>query len=231
MTPGARLGPYEITVPLGSGGMGEVYKATDTRLGRTVAIKVLPADVAADEGRKIRFEREAQAVAALNHPHICVLHDIGRHPSTGSGQIDFLVLEYLQGETLAPRLEEGPIPLDQALRYAMQVADALDKAHRGGVVHRDLKPGNVMLTKSGVKLLDFGLAKLRDASPAGVVSQSVAATMNAGLTGEGTILGTLQYIAPEQLEGRDAEARADIFAFGTLLYEMLTGKKAFEGTS
>jgi serine/threonine protein kinase len=204
--------------------MGEVYRASDTRLHRTVAIKVLPQHVSGNADVKKRFEREAHAVAALNHPHICVLHDVGRHDDT-----EYIVLEYLEGETLASRLEKGPIPLEQALRYAVQIADALDKAHGRGVVHRDLKPGNVMVTKTGVKLLDFGLAKLRDGGPFSASSQSVAPTMNAGLTGEGTILGTLQYMAPEQLEGKDADARSDIFAFGTVIYEMLTGRKAFEG--
>ena len=223
---GARLGPYEITAPLGSGGMGEVYKASDTRLDRTVAIKVLPTHVAADPHLRERFEREARAVAALNHPHICTLHDVGQHDG-----IDYLVMEYLDGQTLAQRLEKGAPPLDQALHYAVQIADALDKAHRQGIVHRDLKPGNIMLTKSGVKLLDFGLAKLAPAAHVGIAGMTGAATQTSPLTGHGTILGTLQYMAPEQLEGKEADARTDIFAFGVVVYEMVTGKKAFEGKS
>ena len=231
LTPGTRLGPYEIQSALGAGGMGEVYRARDSRLDRTVAVKVLPSYVASDPTLKQRFEREARTLAALSHPHICPVFDVGQHDG-----IDFLVMEYLDGETLADRLVKGPLPLDQALRYAIEIADALDKAHRRGIVHRDLKPGNIMLTRSGgrsgppiAKLLDFGLAKLQ---PAGAVAgPSMAATVTAPLTGHGTILGTLQYMAPEQLEGKDADARTDIFAFGALLYEMLTGKRAFEGTS
>jgi len=228
---GQRIGPYQLASKIGAGGMGEVYKARDTRLDRTVAIKVLTAHLAADPHARERFQREARAVAALNHPHICTLHDVGsQDPSTGSGPaMDFLVMEYLDGETLAERLAKGPLPLDRALQYAIQIADALDKAHRQGITHRDLKPGNVMLTKAGTKLLDFGLAKLRPAG--GVVGMSAAAHASPSLTGRGAILGTLQYMAPEQLEGKPADARTDIFAFGALLYEMLTGRKAFEGTS
>ncbi len=225
LTPGTKLGPYEILAPLGAGGMGEVYKAKDTRLDRTVAIKVLPSHVASHPEVRQRFEREARAVSSLNHPNICTLHDIG-----SENGIDFMVMEHIEGDTLADRLKKGALPLDQALQYGIEIADALDKAHRQGVVHRDLKPGNIMLTKSGAKLLDFGLAKM-----------SVAAT-NAGglsalpteaqpLTKEGSILGTFQYMAPEQLEGKEADARTDIFAFGAVLYEMVTGKKAFEGDS
>jgi serine/threonine protein kinase/Tol biopolymer transport system component len=228
---GQRIGPYQLASKIGAGGMGEVYKARDTRLDRTVAIKVLTAHLADDPHARERFQREARAVAALNHPHICTLHDVGSHdPSTGSGQaMDFLVMEYLDGETLAERLAKGPLPLDRALQYAIQIAGALDKAHRQGITHRDLKPGNVMLTKAGTKLLDFGLAKLRPAE--GVVAMSAAPHVRSFLTGRGAILGTLQYMAPEQLEGKPADARTDIFAFGALLYEMLTGKRAFEGTS
>ena len=221
---GDRLGPYEITGALGAGGMGIVLKARDTRLDRTVAIKVLPERVAADPDLKQRFEREARSVASLNHPHICTLHDIGSQDG-----IDFLVMEYLDGETLAQRLDTGALPLDQALQIAIQIADALDKAHRHGIVHRDLKPGNIMLTKAGAKLVDFGLAKLRPAGETPGIS--AMPTQSAGLTGEGAILGTLQYMAPEQLEGRDADPRTDIFAFGTTVYEMLTGTKAFGGKS
>jgi Tol biopolymer transport system component len=224
LSAGSRLGPFEIQSPLGQGGMGEVYKARDTRLDRTVAIKVLPSHLAADSQFRNRFDREARAISALDHPHICALYDVGR-----DGQVDFLVMQYLEGETLAHRLQKGALPLDQALRNAIEIADALDKAHRQGIVHRDLKPGNVMLTKSGVKLLDFGLAKLQ--ATGAVVGMSVAATMTSPLTAQGTILGTLQYMAPEQLEGRESDARSDIFAFGAVLYEMLTGKKAFEGKS
>ena len=229
---GQRIGPYQLASKIGAGGMGEVYKARDTRLERTVAIKVLTAHVADDPHARERFQREARAVAALNHPHICTLHDVGsQDPSTGSGQaMDFLVMEYLDGETLAERLAKGPLPLDRALQYAIQIADALDKAHRQGITHRDLKPANVMLTTLGSKLLDFGLAKLRPAM-GGVVGMSAASNVSPSLTGRGTILGTLQYMAPEQLEGKPADARTDIFAFGALLYEMLTGRRAFEGTS
>ena len=225
LTAGTRLGPYEIQAPLGAGGMGEVYKATDTRLDRTVAIKVLPEHVADHPDLRQRFEREAKTISSLNHPHICTLHDIGQQDGT-----DFLVMEYLEGETLAARLTKGPLPTDQMLRYATEIADALDKAHRKGITHRDLKPGNVMITKAGTKLLDFGLAKLRDPKTTGL-SVSQRPTGSASLTGEGTILGTLQYMAPEQLEGRDADARTDIFAFGAMVYEMATGRKAFEGRS
>jgi Tol biopolymer transport system component len=204
--------------------MGEVYRATDTRLDRTVAVKVLPQHVAADPELKQRFEREAKTLAALSHPHICPIHDVGSQDG-----IDFLVMEYLEGETLEQRLKKGALPLDQALQVAIQIADALAVAHRAGIVHRDLKPGNVMLTKSGAKLLDFGLAKT--GAPAATGSLSMLPTAPPNLTQQGAILGTFQYMAPEQLEGKDADARTDIFAFGTLLYEMVTGKKAFEGTS
>ncbi len=225
LSPGTRLGPYEILAPLGAGGMGEVYKARDTRLDRTVAIKVLPSHLSADPDRRTRFEREARAVSSLNHPNICTLHDIGHQDG-----IDFLVMEHLEGETLAARLERGPLATAQLLRVAVEITDALEKAHRSGIVHRDLKPGNVMLTKSGTKLLDFGLA--RAAAPlaaAGDLTQSP--TMTRPLTAEGTIVGTFQYMAPEQLEGKEADARTDIFAFGAVLYEMATGKRAFEGRS
>ena len=219
---GKTLAHYEITRAIGKGGMGEVYQATDARLDRTVALKVLPEHLADDPKRRERFEREARAVGSLNHPHICTLYDIGEEDG-----IHYLVMEYVEGETLARRLEKGPLKLDQALEYAIQIADALDKAHRQGVVHRDLKPGNIMLTKSGVKLLDFGLAKL-EAKRAPLEQQSTVEEKEP-LTVEGEILGTLQYMAPEQLEGRDTDPRTDIFAFGTVLYEMVTGKKAFGG--
>jgi serine/threonine protein kinase len=222
LSPGTRLGPYEIQTPLGAGGMGEVYKARDTRLDRTVAIKVLPEHVATDPDLKQRFEREAKTISSLNHPHICTIHDVGSQDG-----IDFLVMEHLEGETLAQRLTKGALPLDQALQVAIQIADALDKAHRQGIVHRDLKPGNIMLTTTGAKLLDFGLAKLM--APRSGVGLTSMPTQSAGLTGEGKILGTLQYMAPEQVEGQEADARTDIFAFGAVVYEMVTGTKAFEG--
>ena len=220
---GIRLGSYEIEAPLGAGGMGEVYKARDTRLDRTVAIKVLPAHLSENEELRQRFEREARAISSLNHPNICTLHDVGR-----DNGIDFLVMEYLEGETLAERLKRGPLPLDEALRVARQVSRALDAAHRQGVVHRDLKPGNIMLTKPGVKLLDFGLAKTTASTNTDL---SAAPTAQKPLTEEGAILGTFQYMAPEQLEGGDVGRAADMFAFGAMLYEMVTGEKAFIGKS
>ncbi len=225
LSAGTRLGPYEILAPIGAGGMGEVYKAKDTRLDRTVAIKVLPEHLAKDPERRERFEREARAVSSLNHPHICTLHDIGHQDG-----VDYLVLEHIEGETLADRLKKGPLPLDRALKHAVEIADALDKAHRQGVVHRDLKPGNIMLTKSGAKLLDFGLAKLQQGT-SGAPAMSQLPTQAKPLTDEGTVLGTFQYMSPEQLEGKEADARTDIFAFGAVLYEMLTGRRAFEGKS
>ena len=227
ISPGKRLGPFEILAAVGAGGMGEVYRARDTRLDRIVAIKVLPAHLADDPERRERFEREARTIASLNHPHICVLHDIGRQDG-----IDFLVMEYLEGETLAQRLLKGPLPLKQVLEYAIEIADALDKAHRKGITHRDLKPGNIMLTKSGTKLLDFGLAKLKhEAAPGVPFSQLPTANVKDPVTAQGSILGTLQYMAPEQVEGMtdQIDARTDIFAFGAVVYEMATRKKAFEG--
>jgi eukaryotic-like serine/threonine-protein kinase len=221
---GTRLGPYEVLAPLGAGGMGEVYKARDTRLERTVAIKVLPQRLSSSPETRQRFEREARTISQLSHPHICALYDVGRE-----GEIEYLVMEYLEGETLSERLAKGALPLEQTLRYGQEIADALDKAHRQGIVHRDLKPGNVMLTKSGVKLLDFGLAKAM--APAEAKSSLTSLPTQQGLTQEGTILGTFQYMAPEQLEGREADARTDIFALGATLYEMATGRKAFEGAS
>ncbi len=206
--------------------MGEVYKARDTRLNRTVAIKVLPEHVAQNAERKQRFVREAQAIAALNHPNICVVHDVGEDSRT-----HYLVMEYLEGETLAARLEKGPVPMDQALKYAVEIADALDKAHQREVVHRDIKPGNIMLTKSGAKLLDFGLAKSGSSPVTGQDPLETAGKGQSDLTAQGTILGTLQYMAPEQIEGEEADARSDIFAFGVVVYEMITGKKAFKGKS
>jgi len=232
LTPGTRLGPYEIVAPLGAGGMGEVFRATDTRLGREVAVKVLPHHLSDNPEVRARFEREAKTVSSLNHPHICTLHDVGRE-----GDTDYLVMELVEGETLAQRLEKGPLPVADVLRLGGQIADALDRAHRAGVVHRDLKPGNVMLTRSGAKLMDFGLARATGmAGPAGGSGVTVAAlahspTVAQPLTAEGTIVGTFQYMSPEQLEGGEADARSDLWALGCVLYEMATGKRAFEGRS
>jgi serine/threonine-protein kinase len=206
--------------------MGEVYRARDTRLDRTVAIKVLPEHIASDPDLKQRFEREARTLASLSHPHICPVYDVG-----SQDRIDFMVMEHLEGETLAQRLAKGALPFDQALRTAIEIADALDKAHRKGIVHRDLKPGNIMLTRAGAKLLDFGLAKRSLVGLPGAVAPGDAPTVSSPLTGAGTIVGTFQYMAPEQLEGREADARTDIFAFGAVVYEMVTGRKAFEGKS
>src|SRR6202171_3470778 len=223
--PGRRLGPYEILSAIGAGGMGEVYRARDTRLDRIVEIKVLPTHLADRSDLRDRFESEARTIASLNHTHLCTLHDIGQ-----PGGVDYLVMEYLEGETLAQRLLKGSLPVEQVLQYAIEISDALDKAHRKGVTHRDLKPGNIMLTKSGTKLLDFGLAKLRqDAASAAPLSQ--LPTANDAITAEGTIVGTVQYMAPEQLEGKEVDARTDIFSFGTVVYEMATGKRCFEGKS
>ena len=222
---GTKLGPHEILAAIGAGGMGEVYKARDTRLDRIVAIKVLPTHLADRAELRERFEREAKTIASLNHPHICTLFDTGHQDD-----VDFLVMEYIEGETLAQRLQRGALPIQQVLQYAIEIADALDKAHRKGITHRDLKPGNIMLTKSGTKLLDFGLAKLaQEAAP--VTPASQLPTMKSAVTAEGTILGTLQYMAPEQVEAKEVDARTDIFAFGAVVYEMATGKKAFEGKS
>src|SRR6516162_8306260 len=207
LTAGTRLGPYEILAPVGGGGQGDVYKARDARLNRTVALKV------AKEQFSERFHREAEAVAALNHPHICTLHDIGP---------DYLVMEYVEGQPL-----KGPLPVERAVEYARQILDALDAAHRMGIVHRDLKPANILVTKNGVKLLDFGLAKAERAKATSASDE----TVTQAITQEGTILGTLQYMAPEQLQGKPVDARSDLFSFGCVLYEMLTGKRAFEGAS
>jgi Tol biopolymer transport system component/tRNA A-37 threonylcarbamoyl transferase component Bud32 len=239
---GTRLGPYEIIAPLGAGGMGEVYRARDTRLDRTVALKVLTGALAADSESRQRFEHEARAIAALNDPHICTIHDVGRH-----GELDYLVLEYLEGETLADRLRRSPgLPIDQALAIAIQIGDALDRAHRAGIVHHDLKPGNVMLVRRGgassspdVKLLDFGLAartsvarpRALDASFVETLAPSLAATQPPVMTASSAFSGTVQYMAPEQFDGDAGDHGADIFAFGCVLYEMLAGRKAFEGAS
>ncbi len=224
---GTRLGPYEVLAPIGAGGMGEVYRARDTRLDRTVAIKVLPAEAAGSSIRRQRLEREARTISQLSHPNICALYDVGHQDG-----IDFLVMEHLDGETLGDRLRRGPLPIDRVLEYAVQIAAALDKAHRHGVTHRDLKPGNIMLTAAGAKLLDFGLAKLdasRERSP--LPGLTAAPTEEKPLTSEGALLGTFRYMAPEQLEGKEADARADIWAMGLVIHEMATGKSVFQGSS
>ena len=236
LTRGERLGHYEIESPLGAGGMAEVYRARDTRLGRSVAIKVLHTHLAARSDSRARFEREARAISGLNHPHICTLHDVGQHRRTRSDAatvagdrevevFDFLVMELVDGETLAARLERGAMPVGDVLRYAGEMADALAAAHRAGITHRDLKPANVMLTPHGVKLLDFGVASLRAANDGPIAQPDAAATA------EGTIVGTLNYMAPEQLQGKPVDGRADLFALGVIVYEMLTRRKAFDGDS
>ena len=221
---GAKLGPYEVQCPLGAGGMGEVYRARDSRLDRTVAIKILPEHLSGNPEARQRFDLEARAISSLSHPNICHLYDVGQQDSTS-----YLVMEYLEGETLADRLRKGPLALDQVLKVAAEICEGLEKAHRNGVVHRDLKPGNIMLTKSGTKLMDFGLAKAPVPAMKGLSSSNSLATMSQPLTTEGTILGTIQYMSPEQLEGREADSRSDIFSLGAVLYEMVTGKRAFEG--
>jgi len=218
---GAELGPYRIEACVGAGGMGEVYRATDTRLGRTVAIKLLQARLTDRAGGRQRFQREARAISALSHPHICSLHDIGEHEGT-----DYLVMEYVEGETLEARLRKGKPPLKTALRYGIEIADAVAAAHAHGIVHRDLKPGNVMITSGGVKLLDFGLAKMLREEPPGAPR-----AVTESLTETGAVMGTLPYMAPEQIEGKECDARADIFALGLVLYEMLAGRRAFAGDS
>ncbi len=220
---GSRLGPYEVVSRIGAGGMGEVFRARDTRLDRTVAIKILPAAFASNAQLKIRFEREAKAISQISHPHICALHDVGQ-----ADGVEYLVLEFLEGETLADRIARGPLPISDVLRLGSQIASALACAHRAGIVHRDLKPGNVMITKTGAKLLDFGLAR---SAPAFATPTPMDATQHKPLTQEGTILGTFQYMSPEQLAGEEVDARSDIFALGAVLYEMLTGARTFEGKS
>jgi serine/threonine protein kinase len=230
LNPGVKLGPYEVLGSLGAGGMGEVYRAKDTRLNREVAIKVLPEHLSASVDLRARFDREAKAISSLQHPHICVLHDVGSQDG-----VDFLVMELIEGETLADRMTRKPLSVVEALRIAIEVASALDKAHRCGIVHRDLKPGNIMLTRSGSKLMDFGLAK-PSVFNSGAASRAPAfsATMTSPgspITMAGTVVGTVQYMSPEQIQGKEADARSDIFAFGAVLYEMLTGTRAFDGKS
>ena len=227
LTSGTRLGPYEIQSPLGAGGMGEVYRARDTRLDRTVAVKILPSHLSENAEAKQRFDREARTISSLNHPNICTLHDVGRQDG-----VDYLVMEYLEGETLADRLRKGPLPVAQVLKYGIEICEGLEKAHRSGVTHRDLKPGNIMLTKTGAKLMDFGLAKAFVARADATSGLTVTMTTPVGshpLTAQGTVVGTFQYMAPEQVEGKEADARSDIFALGAVLYEMATAKRAFGG--
>jgi WD40 repeat protein len=222
--PGTRLGPYEILSAIGAGGMGEVYRAKDTRLDRIVAIKVLTSRHSGDTERKQRFEREARTISSLSHPHICALFDLGHQDG-----VDYLVMEYLEGESMAQRLNKGALPTELVLRYGIEIAEALDTAHRRGIVHRDLKPGNIMLTRSGAKLLDFGLAKYHEPQTSKTASEMD--TRDESLTREGVVLGTVQYMAPEQLEGKEADKRSDIFGFGEVLYEMATGERTFKGSS
>jgi serine/threonine protein kinase len=227
LTAGTKFGPYEIVSPLGSGGMGEVYRARDTRLDRTVAIKVLPGHLSDNSEAQERFDREARSISSLNHPNVCQLYDVGAQDG-----IRYLVMEFLQGETLADRLRKGPLPLPQFFKISIEIGEGLETAHRHGVVHRDLKPGNIMLTKSGAKLMDFGLAKptlLVATSVSGLSVTVSTPEASQPLTAQGMVLGTFQYMSPEQTEGREADTRSDIFSLGTVLYEMLTGKRAFEG--
>src|SRR5271157_2082814 len=224
---GTKLGPYEIQSPLGAGGMGEVYRARDTRLDRTVAVKILPGHLSDNPDARQRLDREGRAISSLNHPNICTLHDVGHQDG-----IDFLVMEFLEGETLADRLAKGPLPTEQVMKYGIEICEGLERAHKSGVVHRDLKPANVMLTKTGAKLMDFGLAK---ATPSGAsLISSLTMTVSGPsaeqpLTAQGTLVGTFQYMSPEQVEGKEADARSDIFALGAVLYEMASGKRAFAG--
>src|SRR5688572_11037945 len=224
---GTRLGPYEVLGLIGEGGMGQVYRAADTRLDRAVAIKVMPAALADDRVRRERFEREARSISRLEHPNICPLNDVGELPESAGGGL-FLVMQFLEGETLAQRLSRGPVSIKETLDIGIQIAEALAAAHRAGIVHRDLKPGNVMLTRPGARLLDFGLARSVSTTSVG---DATAAGDRTALTTQGTLLGTLHYMAPEQLVGREVDTRADIFAFGAVLYEMVTGLKAFEAES
>src|SRR6202045_1960691 len=227
LTSGTKLGPYEIVAPLGAGGMGEVYRARDTRLDRTVALKILPTHLSDNYEAKHRFDREARTISSLSHPNICHLYDVGMQDGT-----HYLVMEYLEGETLADRLRKGALPLEQVLKVGMEICEGLEKAHKTGIIHRDLKPGNIMLTKGGTKLMDFGLAKagMASAPPSSSLTMTLSVpSADQPLTAKGTIVGTFQYMSPEQLEGKEADARSDIFALGAVLYEMATGKRAFEG--
>ena len=229
LSSGTKLGPYEIVAPVGASGMGEVYRGIDRRLDRTVAIKILPSQFAEKPAALERFQREARAISQLSHANICQLYDLGEQDG-----IHFIVMEFLEGETLGARLAKGRLPMELVLRYGAEVAEGLEQAHRMGVVHRDLKPGNIMITRTGAKLLDFGLAKT--AQPVMPQSSGLSATMTSPnysqpLTAEGTVMGTYQYMSPEQIEGREADARSDIFSFGAVLYEMATGRRAFEGKS
>src|SRR5215472_7838062 len=226
LVPGTKLGPYEILSPLGAGGMGEVYRARDTRLERDVALKILPDHLAENPEARQRFHREARTISSVNCANICTLYDVGQQNGT-----HYLVMEYLQGETLADRLRNGPLPLEKVLRYGIDICEGLEKAHRCGVIHRDLKPGNIMLTKSGAKLMDFGLAKeCAVVNPASGLSVTLTTPPGSHpLTAQGSVVGTFQYMSPEQVQGCEADARSDIFAFGAVLYEMITGKRAFEG--
>jgi eukaryotic-like serine/threonine-protein kinase len=229
LAPGARLGPYEIQSPLGAGGMGEVYRGRDTRLERTVAVKILPSHLSEDAEAKQRFDREARTISSLSHPHICTLFDVGHHDG-----IDYLVMEYLEGETLADQLRKGPLPVERVLKHGVEICQGLERAHRSGIVHRDLKPGNIILTKIGAKLMDFGLAKPSVISPPASSSPTITLSTPGQaqpLTVRGTVVGTFQYMSPEQVEGKEADARSDIFSLGAVLYEMTTGKRAFEGKS
>jgi eukaryotic-like serine/threonine-protein kinase len=230
LVPGTKLGPYEVQSPLGAGGMGEVYRAVDTRLDRTVAIKILPDHLSQSPEAKQRFDREARAISSLNHANICTLYDVGHQ----SG-VDYLVMEFLEGEALADRLTKGPLPVTQILKYSADICDGLNRAHKSGVIHRDLKPGNIMLTKSGAKLMDFGLAKsvpaMAAVSASSLTMELTTPAATHPLTGQGFVVGTFQYMSPEQVEGKEADTRSDIFALGSVLYEMTTGKRAFEGKS
>jgi Tol biopolymer transport system component len=222
---GTKLGPYEVQCAIGAGGMGEVYRARDTRLNRTVAVKILPVHLSTDFAARQRFDREARVISSLNHPNICQLYDVGSQDG-----VNFTVMEFLEGETLADRLKKGPLPLEQVLKCGIEICEGLEKAHKSGVVHRDLKPGNIMLTKSGAKLMDFGLAKAMETVKAATATATVGMGGDGSpLTAQGTVVGTFQYMAPEQVEGKEADTRSDVFALGAVLYEMATGQRAFEG--